>query len=158
LSAEDEEWANSFLATRGLLDRQCLGVHVGSGGTKNLALKRWPLDNYVELLKRVRRSWPELVILLFGGPEEDTELQKVQFVDDSPSGIRVRSPSLRQAAALIRLCTVFLSVDTALMHIAAAVKTPHQIVIEAPTLNKTNEPYGNDYALIRNPAIAGHNL
>jgi ADP-heptose:LPS heptosyltransferase len=55
-------------------------------------------------------------------------------------------------------CSAFLSVDTALMHIAAAVKTPHQIVIEAPTFNKTNEPYGNPFTLVRNPAIAGRNL
>ncbi len=55
-------------------------------------------------------------------------------------------------------CTAFLSVDTALMHVAAAVKAPHQIVIEAFTLNKTNEPYGNPYALVPNPAIGGRNL
>jgi ADP-heptose:LPS heptosyltransferase len=55
-------------------------------------------------------------------------------------------------------CSAFLSVDTALMHIAAAVKTPRQIVIEAPTFNKTNEPYGNPFVLVRNPAVAGRNL
>ena len=44
------------------------------------------------------------------------------------------------------------------MHLAAAVQAPCQIVIEAPTFNKTNEPYGNPYSLIRNPAIAGRNL
>jgi ADP-heptose:LPS heptosyltransferase len=54
-------------------------------------------------------------------------------------------------------CTAFLSVDTALMHLAAAVKVP-QIVIEAPTFNKTNEPYGNAFTLVKNPAIAGRNL
>ena len=26
-----------------------LGVHVGSGGTKNLMLKRWPLEHYLAL-------------------------------------------------------------------------------------------------------------
>jgi ADP-heptose:LPS heptosyltransferase len=70
----------------------------------------------------------------------------------------VRSENLRQAAALVQRCSVFLSVDTALMHLAAAVKVPHQIVIEAPTFNKTNEPYGNGFALVRNPAVAGRNL
>jgi ADP-heptose:LPS heptosyltransferase len=58
----------------------------------------------------------------------------------------------------MQLCSVFLSVDTALMHLAAAVKVPRQIVIEAPTFNKTNEPYGNAFALVRNPAVAGRNL
>jgi ADP-heptose:LPS heptosyltransferase len=45
---------------------------------------------------------------------------------------------LRETAALMKRCSAFLSVDTALMHIAAAVKVPNQIVIEAPTLNVTN--------------------
>ena len=51
--------------------------------------------------------------------------------------------SVRETAALMKRCSAFLSVDTALMHIAAAVKVPNQIVIEAPTLNVTNWPYGN---------------
>jgi ADP-heptose:LPS heptosyltransferase len=49
-------------------------------------------------------------------------------------------------------------VDTALMHLAAAMKVPNQIVIEAPTLNATNLPYGNSYTLVKNPVIAGRNL
>ena len=57
----------------------------------------------------------------------------------------------------MKRCTAFLSVDTALMHLAAAVKV-RQIVIEAPTFNKTNEPYGNNYELVRNPAVGGRNL
>jgi hypothetical protein len=44
------------------------------------------------------------------------------------------------------------------MHLAAAVRTPRQLLIEAPTLNKTNEPYGNPYKLIPNPAIGGKSL
>jgi hypothetical protein len=44
------------------------------------------------------------------------------------------------------------------MHVAAAVNAPRQVVIEAPTLNKTNQPYGNPFTLIPNPAVAGRNL
>jgi ADP-heptose:LPS heptosyltransferase len=85
-------------------------------------------------------------------------MQKILGVLESPLAMRVPSKNLRQAAALIQKCTAFLSVDTALMHVAAAVQAPRQIVIEAPTFNKTNEPYGNPYSLIRNPALAGRNL
>jgi lipopolysaccharide heptosyltransferase II len=158
LSEAEHAWADAFLATHGLQERPRLGLHVGSGGTKNLTLKRWPLSHYIELLTKVRQGWPDLAILLFGGPEEDPELQRIIEEHRSPSVIRVRSQNLRQAAALMERCSVFLSVDTALMHIAAAVKTPRQIVIEAPTFNKTNEPYGNPFVLVRNPGIAGRNL
>ncbi len=158
LSGTEEGWAKSFLAQHQLQGRLRLGVHVGSGGTKNLSLKRWPLEHYAALLKKVRQTWPELGILLFGGPEEDPELQTILTALDSPRAIRVRSENLRQAAALMKHCTAFVSVDTALMHLAAAVKAPGQIVIEAPTFNKTNEPYANRYELVRNPGIGGRNL
>jgi ADP-heptose:LPS heptosyltransferase len=158
LSEKDHEWARSFIETQGITGRKWLGIHSGSGGTKNLALKRWPLQHYIELVRRVRQAWPELAILLFGGPEEEPDLQQLLGTQNSPLVVRVRSETLRQAAALMQRCTSFLSVDTALMHVAAAVKAPGQIVIEAPTLNKTNEPYANPFALVRNPAVAGSNL
>ncbi len=158
LSQTEHAWAESFLAETGLAHRKRLGVHVGSGGTKNLALKRWPLEHYRALLKKVRQAWPDLAILLFGGPEEQPELQQIVAEHQAKFVVRAGSKDLRQAAALMQRCTAFLSVDTALMHIAAAVKTPRQILIEAPTLNKTNEPYANSYVLVPNPAIAGKNL
>ena len=158
LSKADQEWADTFIATHKLSSHQRLGLHVGSGGTKNLALKRWPLRRYIDLLGLVRRAWPDLSILLFGGPDEEPELQEVLAAHASPLVVRARSQTLRQAAALMQRCDAFLSVDTALMHLAAAVKARRQMVIEAPTFNKTNEPYGNPFTLVRNPAVAGRNL
>ncbi len=158
LSPQDENWAATFVRSQGLEGRKLLGVHAGSGGTKNLMLKRWPLEQYVELIPRLRWTFPELGILLFGGPDEEPEIQRIRAADKSPLTIRVRSENLRQAAALMKRCSAFLSVDTALMHIAAAVNAPRQIVIEAMTLNKTNEPYAQPYTLVPNPAIAGRHL
>ena len=100
LTPAEEKWADDFLARAGLTGKKWLGVHVGSGGTKNL----------------------------------------------------------RQAAALLRRARAFLSVDTALMHVAAAMKVPAQIVIETPTWNRPIEPFGNPFTLITNPAVAGRGL
>ncbi len=158
LSSADQAWAEAFLRNHELTGKQRLGLHAGSGGTKNLKLKRWPLRRYIEFLQQVRQSWPELAVLLFGVPEEEPELERIRAEVTGLRLIRVRSQTLRQAGALMQRCTAFLSVDTALMHLAAAVRAPGQIVIEAPTLNKTNEPYGNPFELVPNPAVAGKNL
>jgi ADP-heptose:LPS heptosyltransferase len=158
LSPADLKWAECFLVEHDLIQRKRLGVHVGSGGTKNLALKRWPLPRYKQLFHLVRRTWPDLGILLFGGPDEEPDLRQVLAEHPSPLVIRAQTQTMRQAAALMQQCSAFLSVDTALMHLAAAVKTRRQLVIEAPTFNKTNEPYANAFTLVRNPAIAGKNL
>jgi heptosyltransferase II len=159
LEPAEEAWADEFLRNQKLSNANPLvGVHAGSGGTKNLMLKRWPPERYAQLLSRATATWPQVSFLLFGGPDEDAELEELQARVNSPRLIRVKSRTLRQAAALMKRCRVFLSVDTALMHVAAAVKVPTHIVIEAPTLNKTNEPYGNPFVLVPNPAIGGRNL
>ena len=76
----------------------------------------------------------------------------------SPLVLQPATRSLRQAGAVLKRCEAFLSVDTSLMHIAAAVAVPTQIVIETPTFNKTIEPFGRAYRLVTNPAVAGRNL
>jgi ADP-heptose:LPS heptosyltransferase len=158
LTVAEENWAGEFNATHSLSARPCLGLHVGSGSTKNLALKRWPLENYIELLKRLTSSHPQLAILLFGGPEEKEAHARIRDEVRSENIFVPGTRNLRQAAALMKHCSAFLSVDTALMHLAAAMKVPNQIVIEAPTLNATNVPYGNSFTIIRNPTLNGRNL
>jgi ADP-heptose:LPS heptosyltransferase len=49
-------------------------------------------------------------------------------------------------------------VDTALMHVAAAVNVRSQVVIETPTWNKPIEPYDRPFVLVKNPTVAGRNL
>lgn len=158
LTADEEKWAADFLAQNKLAGCNILGVHVGSGGTKNLSLKRWPLQNYIALFQRLNRERPDLHILLFGGPEEIKDHPLVLAQTDPALVREAKTRNFRQTAALMKRCSAFLSVDTALMHIAAALQMPNQIVIEAPTLNATNLPYGNPFTLVKNPAVAGRHL
>ena len=158
LKPGEEQWAGDFISQNKLAGRKILGVHVGSGGTKNLPLKRWPLKNHAGLIRRLNKERPDIHVLLFGGPEETKDHQVVLAQSDRDLTLEAKTQNLRQTAALMKRCSAFLSVDTALMHIAAAVKAPNQIVIEAPTLNATNLPYGNPFTLVKNPAVAGRNL
>jgi ADP-heptose:LPS heptosyltransferase len=158
LTPDEEKWADEFLAKNKLAGQKILGVHVGSGGTKNLPLKRWPLKHHAGLIRRLNKERPDIRVLLFGGPEETKDHQVVLAQSNRDLTLEAKTQNLRQTAALMKRCGAFLSVDTALMHIAAAVKAPNQIVIEAPTLNATNLPYGNPFTLVKNPVIAGRNL
>jgi heptosyltransferase-2 len=158
LTLDEEKWADEFLAKNKLAGQKILGVHVGSGGTKNLPLKRWPLKNYAGLIRRLNKERPDIRVLLFGGPEEAQDHQVVLAQSNRDLTLEAKTKNLRQTAALIERCAAFLSVDTALMHIAATVKVPNQIVIEAPTLNVTNFPYGNPFTLVKNPVVNGRGL
>ncbi len=152
---DDElKWADSQVNA----GPKILGIHVGSGKTKNLRFKRWPIENYVALIPRLLQHDPALRILLFGGPQEDKEHERILREAKSERISVAPSKSLRQAAALIRKCQMFLSVDSALMHLAAAGKVPRQFVIESPAFNVTGVPYRQKYTLIHNPIVNGRNL
>src|ERR1700761_6261187 len=112
-----------------------LGIHVGSGGTKNLAQRRWPLENYMELVKRLREKKSDLAVLFFGGPDEKLDHEKIQAASGRGDLFFPKTENMRQAGALISQCDMFLSVDTSLMHIAAAMGVKNQVVIETPTWN-----------------------
>lgn len=158
LADAEKAWAENYIAQEKLSGRPLLGIHTGSGATKNLALRRWPLENYIELVRRLREKKPELAILFFGGPEEQRDYERVQKAAGADEALFPKTENLLQAAALIRRCDSFLSVDTALMHIAAAMGVKKQVVIETPTWNKPIEPYGNPFTLVKNPMVAGRNL
>jgi ADP-heptose:LPS heptosyltransferase len=158
LSAAEHQWAEEFITRQGLKGLTLMGIHVGSGGTKNLALRRWPLPYYSQLIRELNNAHPDVAILLFGGPEEEKDHEQLLAQVDRKRVFTPQTKDLRQAAALLGQCRLFLSADTALMHLAAAMKVPRQIVIETPTWNKTVEPYGRPFVLVANPAVAGRNL
>jgi ADP-heptose:LPS heptosyltransferase len=158
LSKREIESAEDFVRRHQLSTRRLVGVHVGSGKTKNLALKRWPLANYLELIKRITKERPDLTVLLFGGSEEKEENEILLREIQHPCLIPARTGSLREAAALLRKCEAFVSVDNALMHFAAAMNVPKHIIIESPTFGPTIAPYRRQYFLVENPAVHGRNL
>jgi ADP-heptose:LPS heptosyltransferase len=158
LTPAETGWAEAFIQKNGLATRTRLGIHVGSGGTKNLALRRWPLQSYLALFRKLAQASPQTAVLLFGGPEEEKDHAAILAQTDRNQVFVTQTANLRQAAALLKTCDAFLSVDTALMHLAAAMKVPNQFVIETPTWNKPIEPFGNPFTLIPNSSIKGRHL
>ncbi len=158
LSPEESRWAEEYREAKGLRNKVLVGFHVGSGTTKNLALRRWPLEHYRQLIAHLLALRPDLHVVLFGGPEEKADHQWLEEKAASPRLLVPETRNMKQAAALLKYCRAFLSIDSALMHLAAAMEVPHQFVIETATFNKTIEPYSRPYILIPNPAVKGRNL
>jgi ADP-heptose:LPS heptosyltransferase len=158
LTPAEQAWAADYTRGNACKGGRLLGIHVGSGGTKNLALRRWPLASYGQLIRNMLAARPATTVLLFGGPEEQHDHAQLQREMDDPRVLFPPTQNLRQAAALLGHCHAFLSVDTALMHLAAAMRVPGQVVIETPTWNRPIEPYGNPFVLVPNLKVAGRNL
>lgn len=158
LTPEETATAQAIADQNKLAGRRVVGIHVGSGKTKNLRLKRWPLENYIALIQQLTSARPDVTVVLFGGPEEKEENARIATEAAHPNLMIPKTRSIREAAALMRHCEAFLSVDNAMMHFAAAMKVPKQVLIESMAFGPTLEPYGRPYRLVKNPAVHGRNL
>ena len=115
-----------------------VGFHPGS--FPDMAAKRWPAENYAALADRLVRE-TGATILFFGSREEQPLSEDIARRMASPSHILTGKLSLLHSAAMIRGCTLFISNDSGLMHVAAAVSTP-VIGIFGPTDPLKNAPRG----------------
>jgi heptosyltransferase-2 len=130
LSVEERAWAKDFLHREDIYT-PLVGIHPGGSSFDKL----WPAENFAytanELAKRL-----EAKIMLFGGPGEEALLHDVQryMVNqrNTPEVTSVTGLPLRQFAALLEKCSIFLCNDSGPMHIAAALKVP-TVAIFGPT-------------------------
>jgi len=157
-SPEEEAEADALAAEARLKGRRVIGIHVGSGTTKNLIFKRWPLEHWIQLVQRITQEREDATVVLFGGPEEKTENERMLKEVAHARLVAPKTRSLRVAASLMRHCEMFISVDNALMHVAATMKVPKQLVIESPAWGPTLAPYRRPFVLMENPAVHGRNL
>jgi ADP-heptose:LPS heptosyltransferase len=122
-----------------------IGIHIGSGPTKNLYLKRWPIEKWEELIKELLED-KKNNILLFGKHElqENIELKrKIQ----NPRVYILNKENLIETMGLINECDLFISSDSLLMHIAS-IFNKKQIILAGPALNKTIMPSGKNKVIL----------
>ncbi len=142
LSDEDIQKAEELLRAevRNAETHPLIGLHIGSN--ENLAAKRWPPGSFAALLERIRADYPAVVFVLVGGKNEIAYTQRFVTRCGVPVINFVDRLTLKETAALIRRCELFISNDSGPMHLAAAVKTP-VIGIFGPTVYWKNAPWGD---------------
>jgi len=107
-------------------DCPLVGFHLGAGKPQN----RWPLEKYVDLIKRIR-SKMDIKIYFTGSDADKDELKFMEKFCGNNYGLFLNK-SIPQLAALISLSNIFITNDTGVMHVAGATATP-QISIFGPT-------------------------
>ena len=146
LSEEDRAFADGWLTRRQLKRKPLIGFHAGTAEFKNQAKRRWAKEKFASLGDALAQELGAR-ILIFGGPEEGQLKEGIRRCMSQP-GLVVMDTTMRQTAALIEKCALFVSNDSALMHTAAAMKVPC-VVIFGPTNPKWVYPYGTNYRLVR---------
>ncbi len=119
LTESEQAKAHNFLAEADATpDRLLIGMHPGG----NWEYKLWDAKKYAQLATALSTE-KNASILLFAGPNERQLQAQVADMMETPP-ILVKTGNLREVAALIAACDIYIGNDTGPMHIAAAVSTP----------------------------------
>lgn len=104
--------------TGGKHDAPVIGIHPGA----TWPAKHWLAERFAQLVGMLRRDLGANV-LLTAGPVDHEAVERV--IRQCAARVAVlRNAPLRELAAVVEQCSVFVSNDAAPMHIAAAVGTP----------------------------------
>ena len=127
-----EKFGVQFLEENGSLRncRSILGVNTGGGG--RWQYKKWTFEGYVGFIELMKKKYPEVGIVIVGGPEEVELNQRImQTVGDRVVDAGCNN-SLGEFAAIINTFDVLLTSDSLAMHMGVALGKP-TIVLVGPT-------------------------
>lgn len=144
IAENDKEWAASFLKDHGAA-QPVIGLNPGAAYGP---AKRWPARMYGDLAAAVAAEFGATVLIF--GTAADTDA--AQAIAERSQGGRVIDltgrTSLAQAMALIEQCDVFVTNDSGLMHVAAALHRP-LVAIFGSTDPVATGPYAAEAHVIR---------
>jgi heptosyltransferase-2 len=121
-------------------------VGVSPGATYGSA-KRWFPERYAALCDKIHESYG-VRIIIFGGPGEEGTGCRVSESMRHPSVNLCGKTTLRETAALIERCRLFVTNDSGLMHIADALSVP-LVAIFGSTNPITTGPSGPRSRVVR---------
>jgi len=137
----DTQTIRKFLEKKSISDDDILiGIHPGARRPNH----RWNWKNFALVADELANRYKAKIIIT--GFEADRGLAKMIGLKMSHQPIIALGFSLTQLAALIKRCNLYISNDTAPMHIANALKT-HLIAIMGPGSMKT-APYQKENCII----------
>ncbi len=113
--------------------------------------KCWPPERFTEVARLLFEEFGIKVVLI--GGEADRRLCQ-RIAEALPSGagaVAAGQMSLRQSAALLEMCALLLSNDSAPVHLAVAMKTP-VVAIFGPTVPAFGfAPWGEGHTVVQKP-------
>lgn len=123
VSDSEGSWANERLRALGLATRAPrIGLQVASFPTKGY--RDWPVENFAQLARRIRRHWRNAHFLIFGGAEEKMRTAWLAKELGDAATLFAGTMSLRHSAALMRCAHLYVGVDTGPTHIMGCFDIP----------------------------------
>lgn len=141
ITKREENFASRFIKENRVRKKD-LVIGIAPAATKDphesKSTRAWPARNYIELIKRLIDIYDAKVI--FFGSRDDIEIiEKIQKNMNKKTYSSAGKTTIKQAAALIKRCRLFITHDCGLMHVAAAIDVP-VISIFGPTDPRRKAP------------------
>jgi heptosyltransferase-2 len=149
ISGQEKKKALALLTNFGLNPAEPV-AGLNPGATFGTA-KRWLPERFAEL-SRCLYADKGVRSLLFGGPGEAELGRQIAAMSGDCAVNLCGRTSLREAMALINQCRFFITNDSGLMHVAAALNIP-QLAIIGPTDFVATGPSNDRSRLVRVPGI-----
>ena len=119
-----------------------VGIHPGGSSFD----KRWPEENYAQVADALVREYGAKILILRGPDEAELERNLQNAMQSEPI---VHPPrSIRELAALIARCRLFVCNDSGPMHIAAALGV-RTVAIFGPTDHVAWRPLSDESTIVR---------
>ena len=144
LGKDEERLAGTLLARHGLQDGRLL-VGMAPGASYGPA-KKWFPERFSSVADRLVDGFSAQIVL-FGSPEDNDTAATVQVRAKYPMFDLTGKTSLREAIALMSRCRLFISNDSGMMHVAAALGVP-TVAIFGSTNPATTSPPGRNHIII----------
>ncbi|MBW2056594.1 MAG: glycosyltransferase family 9 protein [Deltaproteobacteria bacterium] len=139
LTDDEIRFAEEFRSTTGIeTDRPVVGINTGGGG--RWPLKRWTIDGFAELARRLLRD-PGTQVLILGGPAEaEINRQILSRLGGEAVDGGCFNPPMR-FAGLVNLCDVVVTGDSLALHVGLALRR-RVVALFGPTSEAEVDLYG----------------
>jgi heptosyltransferase-2 len=137
VSGDERRWADEYLHERGIsASDTVVGIHPGA----SVPEKRWPLERFVEVAKRLADR-ANVRILVFVDPAGyGASLAEVE-------GVVTAQVGLRELIALTERCSILVCNDSGPMHIAGALGVP-TVAVFGSGIEQWFSPLGEGHQLL----------
>jgi len=140
-----QRWAEGYLAARGWDPRNpLLGIHPGCDPL--FSAKRWPAERFGWVAAAAKCQLGLQPLVLGGG--DDAEAVGKVLATAGPGVLSALGQDVIQTAGLIERCSLFLSNDSGLMHLASALEVP-TLALFGPSNYVKARPLGSRTEVLR---------
>jgi heptosyltransferase-2 len=147
ISDEEKLFAVNFLKENNITENDfVVGFHPGCATLKNHIKRRWEPEKFAELGKKLIKE-KNAKVFLFGGPEEEELKSSIHSMIDSDNSIIIKTEKFLQSIAIMKRCNVFVTNDSALMHVASALGLK-VVAIIGPTNQQYIHPWKTEHKIV----------